>query len=161
MAYDPEARRQSNSALIIGAIALIALVGGGAAYMATRPNPEPTTTIVNSPVRDRVVTNTVTQQVPVDVTPNTVVVTPPTTRTVERNTTTVRERVIAPPPASSAPAPAAERGSSETNVTINNSPPATEANPAPEVTSASPETSSDSAPANTESSSDSNSSRGY
>ncbi|RYG72321.1 hypothetical protein EON80_04225, partial [bacterium] len=130
MAYDPEARRQSNSAVVIGIIALILVGGGALAFLTMRPSTEPTTTIVNSPGRETVINNTVAVPVPVDNGPNTVVIQPApgTTKTIERNTTTVRDRVISPAPASSAPV---SRGGSEsnTNVTVN-VPPADSA-PAP------------------------------
>ncbi|MBW3635903.1 MAG: hypothetical protein KY445_05470 [Armatimonadetes bacterium] len=105
MAYDPEARRQSNSALTIGLIALLLLGGATLAYFAMRPAETPATTVINNtdPARETIVNNTVAVPVPVpDTSPDTVVVQPPapstnTTTRVERNTTTTRDSVVTPP----------------------------------------------------------------
>jgi len=37
MAYDPEARETSNTAMIIGIIVLVLVIGSALAYFATRP----------------------------------------------------------------------------------------------------------------------------
>ena len=135
MAYDPEARRQSNSALIIALVGLLVLGGGALAYFASRNNaePAPATTIVNTPA-DRetvVVNNTVTVPVPVveaTSAPNVVVREVPrtvvvpgnnTTTRIERNTTTVRDRVVAPRPATGSGSSTTPAASSNTNVTVN------------------------------------------
>ena len=101
MAYDPEARSQSNSAMIIGVVALVLLVGGALAYLSTR-NAEPDVVAVsNPPARETVI---VEQPAPAPASPvviekssPAVVVTPPVTRTIEKNTTVTRDRVITPP----------------------------------------------------------------
>jgi hypothetical protein len=117
MAYDPEARAQSNSAMIIGVVALVLLVGGALAYFSTR-NPNPDVAVVPAPARETVV---VEQPAPAPASPvvierpsSPVVVTPPVTRTVERNTTVTRERAVPVTP----PARTAETRT-ETTVNVN------------------------------------------
>ena len=134
MAYDPEARKQSRTALAVGVVVLIGLIGATMAYMANRPAPE--TTVITTPARPAppptVINNTIPQPIP---TTNTVVVvataTPgPPPPVVERNTTIVRDRVVTVPGATPAAAPATG-GSNSTNVTVNvprsNEPPAPKA----------------------------------
>lgn len=133
MAYDPEARKDSNTALIAGVAALI-LVIAAVAYFATR-QPEvaevPTTTdTVVIQTEATPVTNTVIQEVPVEApttAPPTVIVQPPD-RVIERNTTTTTNRVIVATPvpneggddSEGAPNGAAgTRSSTNTNVTVN------------------------------------------
>lgn len=144
MAYDPEARRQSNSALIVGLIGLLIAGGAALAYFANR-NSTPETAapvVVTGPGKTVVVqataapapvvvvtsaprTNTVVVPVPVTgttiVKPGTTVVAPGTT-TVTRNTTITRNtRIVAPPAASATAVPRAVSGSgNQTNVTVNN-----------------------------------------
>lgn len=115
MAYDPEARETSNSAMIIGIVALVLVVGAVLAYYATRGNDEvatgTSTTIVDNtpPATNTVVVN------PPATTPNTVVVERPVavpvpqTKTIVRDSRTETTRVVPQPRtggASSAPAPA-------------------------------------------------------
>lgn len=117
MAYDPEARSQSNSALIIGLVALLVVVGAAMAYFSTSSSETPSPIVMTQPATQH---DTVVQPVPVPVpnsNPSTVVVTPPTkstTRT-ESSTTTVHEHVVTPPASS----PSGSESSSETNVTVN------------------------------------------
>lgn len=117
MAYDPEARSQSNSAMIIGVVALVLLVGGAMAYFSTRTTPTDTVAVTPVPAEKTVVVN---QPAPNPAAPVViektapVVVTPPVTKTVETHTTVTRDRVTSPPPAAAAP-PAR----TETNVTVN------------------------------------------
>src|SRR5215210_3253383 len=100
MAYDPEARETSNSAMIIGIVALVLVIGAVLAYYATRGNdnvadvavvptgPNPPTTVVQK--------ETQTVPVPVPVPGETTVVEKavpvpgPSTR-VETHTSTSRE----------------------------------------------------------------------
>lgn len=141
MAYDPEARRQSNSALTIAIVSALLLGGGLLAYLATRRDPEPgPTTVITQPRRETViVTNTPAvpaiivaptsaPNVIVREVPQTVVVRPaPATNTVtriERNSTTVRDRVVAPRPAQGSSSTTSPAPPNNTNVTINNAPPA-------------------------------------
>jgi hypothetical protein len=121
MAYDPEARESSNSAMIIGIVALVLVVGAVLAYWATRPRDE--VAVVNPGP-------TIVQQ-PASPTPDTVVVTPPATnpdtvvverpvavpqtRTIERNTRTETTRVVPVPQGSSA----GGGTSAAPNVTVN------------------------------------------
>lgn len=117
MAYDPEARSQSNSAMIIGVVALVLLVGGAIAYMSTRSSTPDTVAVTTTPAERTVVVN---QPAPNPAAPvviektSPVVVTQPVTKTVETHTTVTRDHVVAPPSAASAP-PAR----TETNVTVN------------------------------------------
>lgn len=119
MAYDPEARSQSNSAMIIGVVALVLLVGGALAYFSTRNNEPDIVATTTAPV-DRTVVVTEPQPVapsaPVVIEKEApVVINPPVTRTVEKNTTITRDRVVTP-----ATPPARQSGTqTETNVTVN------------------------------------------
>jgi len=125
MAYDPEARQQSNSAMIIGVVALVLLVIGALAYYSTQ-NSQAEQVAVTPPV----VTHTErTEVVPVPgnppapvvidrpvpvVVPGTTVTTPSTTRIIERDThTSVTHDRVPTPPASSAPS------RTTNNVTVN------------------------------------------
>ena len=142
MAYDPEARKQSNSALIIGLIALVVLGGAALAYFATRPGPETGPTTVINPVREKetvIIDNTAPAPVvvdpnpstiivtpPVENKPDTVVVTPPATTTTE-TTTTVRNAEPAPrAPVANPPAEKPESKTTVNNTIIN--PPAPSGN---------------------------------
>lgn len=100
MAYDPEARAQSNSAMIIGVVALVLLVGGALAYFSTRnpepdvvavsPNPVEKTVVVEQPAAPPASPVVIEKSAPV-------VVTPPVTKSVETHTTVTRDRVVTPP----------------------------------------------------------------
>ena len=130
MAYDPEARKDSNTALIAGVAALI-LVIAAVAYFATRQPETVDNTVVITPSSapaTNTVTNTVVEQVPVVVDAPTAapVVIEQTPRVIERNTTTVtnntRTVVATPVPDKSsegAPEGAGGRTSTNTNVTVN------------------------------------------
>ena len=106
MAYDPEARENSNSAMIIAIVAVVLVVLGGLAWYATQGNNPPETV---APV----VTHTETiKEVPVDNStgPDTVVVNPapapvpaPAPAPSTSTSTTVE---VNPPAAAPAPAPA-------------------------------------------------------
>lgn len=142
MAYDPEARKKSNSALILGLIALLVIGGAALAYFSTRPGPETGPTTVISPVREKetvivdnsapppIVDNnpdTVIVTPPADNNPDTVVVTPPTTTTTQTEVTT---RNAQPAPRAPVANPPADRP----NTTINNNivtPPASGGNTQP------------------------------
>jgi hypothetical protein len=123
MAYDPEARESSNTAMIIGIIALVVVVGAAIAYFANRPADTPVA-VVPPTEHTTVVNNTV--EVPVDAAPAppAVIVNPPapatnTTTRIERNTTNTK--IIAPPrqPAGVAPAPrSAPSGNTNVNVDV-------------------------------------------
>jgi len=126
MAYDPEARQQSNSAMIIGIVALVLLVVGALAYFSTRNTQAETasTTVVTPPAETRVIERTEVVPVPANPAPPVVVerqvpvpVTPPT-RVIERDTrtTVTRDRVV---PAPSGGASGTPRTSTNTNVTVN------------------------------------------
>jgi cytoskeletal protein RodZ len=116
MAYDPEARENSNSAMIIAIVAVVLVVLGGLAWYATQGNNPPDTV---APV----VTHTETiKEVPVDnsAAPDTVIVNPaptpaPAPAPSTSTTTNVTVKPTAPAP-NPAPAPASK---SETNVTVN------------------------------------------
>ena len=113
MAYDPEARSQSNSAMIIGVVALVLLVGGALAYFSTRSSPPDTVALTPAPVDRTVVVNqTDPNPAPPVVIEKTspVVVTPPVTKTTETHTTITRDRTTTPP---------ATGTKTETNVTVN------------------------------------------
>lgn len=124
MAYDPEARQSSNSAMIIGIIALVLAAGAVLAYYATR-HPEadettPSTTIVNNHQAPAPATNAVIVAPAVTPTPNTIVVPGKTVTRVERHNTTINRtinRTVPAPNASSSP-------SGSSNTTINIAPPA-------------------------------------
>ena len=117
MAYDPEARSQSSSAMIIGVVALVLIVGGALAYFSTRNTPTDTVAITPAPASKTVVVNQTDPKAnpapPVIIEKTTpVIVSPPVTKTVETNTTITRDRVVAPPAAS-------PETKTETNVTVN------------------------------------------
>ena len=135
MAYDPQARKQSNSALIIGLIALLVVGGAALAYFATRhaDTPETSPVIVSKQKETVVVTNT---PVPANDTltivaptpapaPNVVVVAPPANPATNpvRNTDPAPRAPVASPPADN---------SDKGKTTINNNtiinPPAPSAN---------------------------------
>jgi len=126
MAYDPEARETSNSALIIGIVALVLVVGGLLAYYATRSN-EPATTIVSNPnptvIREEVVVPgtpapPVVVQAPAPA-PRVIVV-PGQNTTTRTNTTRTETRVVPAPNPAGGTSNRAPAG----NVTINNNLPA-------------------------------------
>lgn len=128
MAYDPEARQSSNSAMIIGIIALVLAAGAVLAYYATR-HPEadettPSTTIVNNHQAPAPATNPVVVAPATTPTPNTIVVPGKTVTRVERHNTTINRtinRTVPAPNASSSP-------SGSSNTTINIAPPANTSN---------------------------------
>lgn len=112
MAYDPEAREQSNSAMVIAVVALVIVALGALAWFATRPGETPV--VENQTTIDRR-TETVTEvPVPTNDAPDTVVVqpsnpapaTPPSTRT-ETQVTITPPANSGSEPAPSAPAPEA------------------------------------------------------
>ena len=128
MAYDPEARRDSKSALIIGLVGLLALGGLAMAYFATRHEPEtPAPVIINSsprPSQPSVINNVPvavpgpTQIVVVQATP----MAQTTVKTVERNTVITHDRMITPQPAIGSNSTSSTNPgtvNSTTNVTIN------------------------------------------
>ena len=104
MAYDPEARQQSNSAMIIGVVALVLLVVGALAYFSTQNTvAEPAThTTVITPPSERVER---TEVVPANPAPPVVIDRPvpvpatPSTRVIERDThtTVTRDRTESAP----------------------------------------------------------------
>ncbi len=117
MAYDPEARENSNSAMIIAIVAVVLVVLGGLAWYATQGN-KPVETVAP------IMTHTETiKEVPVDnsAAPDTVIIDntqpapAPAPAPSTSTTTNVTVKPTAPAP-SPAPAPAAK---SETNVTVN------------------------------------------
>jgi len=109
MAYDPQARQQSNSAMIIGVVALVLLVIGAIAYFSTQnTQADPTThTTVITPPSERVETQVV--PVPNSAPPVVIERSAPaapaaaTTRTIERDshTTVTRDRTDTAPATSS------------------------------------------------------------
>lgn len=110
MAYDPEAREQSNSAMIIAVVALVVVVLGALAWFATRPTDVP---VAEAPTVIRTEKETVTEvPVPNDA-PDTVIVQPnapapapaPSTRTeTQVNITPPANPPAATPPAATPPA---------------------------------------------------------
>jgi hypothetical protein len=129
MAYDPEARETSNSAMTIAIIVLVLVVGAVIAYFATRRNdvdvvtaPGPSTTIVEK--TENVV------PVPGQAPPP-VVVTPGSTTRIEKNTTRETTKVVpsgnttGSGDSGDTSGGTSEPGaSSDTNVTVNAAPPA-------------------------------------
>jgi hypothetical protein len=120
MAYDPEARSQSNTAMIIGVVALVLMVGGALAYFSTHNGAPDTVALTPTTDRTVVVNQPAPNPAPAVVAPAppvvidrpaTTIVTPPVTKSVETHTTVTHERVITP---KSQPAP-----STETHVTVN------------------------------------------
>lgn len=133
MAYDPEARRQSNAALIIGLVGLLVAGGATLAYFATRPGtPEPgPTTVVQGPSKTIVLQSTPAPAVVITTPPQTNTVLVPVTSApaataipvtnVTRNTTVTRNtRIEVPPVATNTAAPANGQGGGTTNITVNN-----------------------------------------
>lgn len=119
MAYDPEARENSNSAMIIAIVAVVLVVLGGLAWYATQGN-KPVETVAP------VVTHTETiKEVPVDnsAAPDTVIIdnTQPAPAPAPAPSTSTTTNVTVKPTAPAAnPAPApAPAAKSETNVTVN------------------------------------------
>jgi len=101
MAYDPEARESSNTAMIISIAVLVLMAVGALAYYASRPAPEPVavvpsatehTTVINNsapaPVNPSVVVNPPATGPDVVVVPGTST-TKETTRVIERDRTKV------------------------------------------------------------------------
>jgi len=128
MAYDPEARETSNSALIIGIVALVLVVGGALAYFATRRD-EPTVvanpTVIRETTEVAVPANPAPVVVPPTVivapqaTPRTIVV-PGKTTIIDRRTTTNTTKIVpGNTTTGSGTTPARAPG---TSVTINNNP---------------------------------------
>ncbi len=130
MAYDPEARQQSNSAMTIGIVALVLLVLGAVAYFATQG---PRDTVVTAPAsthteRTIVETAPANPAPPVvihDAAPPVIVQGQPQTKVIERNNTITRDRIVSPP---------VKEG--DTNVTVN-------VPPAPDRDTAQPQAGSD------------------
>ena len=104
MAYDPEARQNSNTAMIVSIVALVVVVVGGLAWWSSQSS-QPIVETVPGPSRTTVIENTVTVPGPVVIaTPSApVVITQPgansTTRIITNNNTT---RYL-PAPTSNAP----------------------------------------------------------
>ena len=130
MAYDPEARQQSNSAMTIGIVALVLLVLGAVAYFATQGSRE---TVVTTPVTthtERTIVETAPQNPPPpvivhDAAPPVVIQGQAPTKVIERNNTVTRDRIVSPPVKSG-----------DTNVTVN-------VPPAPDRDTAQPQSGSD------------------
>ena len=137
MAYDPQARKQSNSALIFGLIALLVVGGAALAYFATRQPATPETgavivnhekeTIVASTPAPQTNTTIVVAPTAAPAAPNTVIVTPPVGNTTTETKTTTRN--TDPSPRAPVASPPVDRTQSKT--TVNNTiinPPAPSAN---------------------------------
>lgn len=137
MAYDPEARQQSNSAMTIGIVALVIMVIGALAYYSTTNSRAENTpvithterTIVETPANPPAPVVVHEPSAPVvvhDAAPPVVVHDNAPPKVIERNNTIIRERtpVIQTPPASSG----------DTNVTVN-MPPAAEPTAVPSADS--------------------------
>lgn len=170
MAYDPQARKQSNSALIMGLIALLVVGGAALAYFATR---QPATTdtspvIVSHDKETVVVTNTPAPEsnttiivAPTAVpAPNTIVVAPPAGTTTTQTKTTLRNTDPAPrAPVASPPANKEGKTTINNNTIINPPAPSANANKAkpiaPDATNADNAATANAAPA------DSNTVAGY
>ena len=120
MAYDPEARQQSNSAMTIGIVALALLALGAVAYFATRHDD----VVATAPVVTHT-ERTVVETAPDNPAPPVVIhdTTPPVvvhdgapvvvhdaapTKIIERNNTVTHDRIVSPPVKSG-----------DTNVTVN------------------------------------------
>jgi hypothetical protein len=124
MAYDPEARETSNSAMIIGIVALVLVVGGALAYFATRPNdpvavPTSSTTVIE---RDTTPDVAAPAPSPVVVERETVVqqpvVVPGNTTRIERERSSTTTRVV---PSGNAPSgTSGTTPENNVNVTVNN-----------------------------------------
>ena len=142
MAYDPQARKQSNSALIFGLIALLVVGGAALAYFATRPGPETGPTTVISPVREKETvvvgatpapqTNTTIIVAPtaapaLNDAPDTVIIAPPASGSTKTETTTSVRNTDPAPRAPVASPPADSQSKTTVNNTIIN-PPAPSAN---------------------------------
>lgn len=100
MAYDPEAREQSNSAMIIAVVALVIVVLGALAWYATRPTETPV--VVSQPTIERH-TETVTEvPVPTNDAPDTIVVQP--SNPAPAPSTSTETQITVNPPANTPPA---------------------------------------------------------
>jgi len=105
MAYDPEARETGNSAMIIGIIVLVLLVGGALAYFATRPGDAPGPDVVvdqNPPASSTTVIEN-NQPAPAPGS-DTVVVQPPANVETKSETTVTTGETSKDAPAANAPA---------------------------------------------------------
>lgn len=137
MAYDPEARQQSNSAMTIGIVALVLLVLGAVAYFATQ-GPRDTVVTAPSTHTERTIVETAPQNPPPPVVVHDAA--PPVvvhdgapvvvhdgapTKIIERNNTVTHDRIVSPPVKSG-----------DTNVTVN-------VPPAPDRDTAQPQAGSD------------------
>lgn len=124
MAYDPEARATSNSAMTIGIVTLVLLALAALAYFLTqRPDTEAASTAPNTVVVDRTAPAPATNTVVVPAPANPVIVEKavpvPQTKTIIRNTKTETTKIVP------APHSGGSAGGSNTpapNVTINNNP---------------------------------------
>lgn len=127
MAYDPEARDQSNSAMVIAVVALVVVVLGALAWFATRPTEPP---VAVTPTVERHTETETVREVPVpsNDAPDTVVVQPdtsnpapapaPSTRTETQVTINPPANSASTPPATnSAPAPAGDGAASSSDST--------------------------------------------
>jgi len=133
MAYDPEARETGNSAMIIGIVALVLVIGAVLAYYATRPDRD--VDVVTSPAPTTIVEKQrdVPVPVPVPANPPVVVTTPAPTTRVEKSTTVTRDTTRVVPSGTSGASGGTRSGgdsqpkaSTSTNVTINTAPPTTD-----------------------------------
>jgi cytoskeletal protein RodZ len=111
MAYDPEAREQSNSAMVIAVVALVVVVLGALAWFATRPADVP---VAVTPTVERHTETETVREVPVpNDAPDTVIVQPNTPAPAPAPSTSTETQVTITPPAnppaaSPAPAPAGD-----------------------------------------------------
>ena len=131
MAYDPEARENSNSAMIIAIVAVVLVVLGALAWYATRPDDVGPDTVVTTPPTTVVEKETVTEvPVPSDA-PDTIVVQPGAPAPAPAPSTSTTTNVEIRPPATSGtttdPAPAGDGASSATTNNITVTPPAGDA----------------------------------
>ena len=79
MAYDPEARETGNSAMVIGIIVLVLLVGGALAYFATRPGEVVAPVVVDQDAPPTSTTTIIEDNQPAPITndnPDTIIVQP-------------------------------------------------------------------------------------
>jgi len=132
MAYDPEARETSNSAMIIGIVALVLVIGAVLAYYATRRD-DVDNVVMTSPAPTTVVETQkevpVAVPVPTNPSPPVVVTTPAPTTRIEKSTTITRDTTrVVPSGSSSTGRTGGSGGDSQpkadtnTNVTINAAP---------------------------------------